>query len=138
MIREESVRIPFRYAPGQAAEQFLTALRDEGRILGCRCPSCRRVLVPPKSFCPRCGDATADFQEVGPGGRLLSWTDVPSRGAFGLVLLDGAHTPMLHRLLGTSGGWSMDSRVQVRFAQERSGSILDIQGFEPEPEGSQT
>lgn len=128
MIREERVLIPFRYAAGETGSRFLMALRDEGRILGACCPACPRVVCPARSFCAACGETTTELVEVGPGGSLLSWTEVPGRGTFGLVRLDGADTAMLHRLLGAA----RSGRVRARFARERRGSILDIEGFEEE------
>lgn len=130
MIREERIQIPFRYASGGAGSRFLSAL-GEGRILGARCPACARVLCPAPPFCPRCGQATSGLVEVGPRGRVVSFTELPGRGAYGLVQLDGADTPLLHRLLGSESRFAVGARVRARFAAQRTGSILDVEGFEP-------
>ncbi len=130
MILEGSVRLPFRYAAGASASAFLTALRDEGRILGCRCTSCRIVLCPPRSHCPRCAQRTDEIVEVGPAGTLVSWTELPGRGTYGLVRPDGADTALAHRLLGAPADLRAGTRVHARFATERSGSIADLAGFE--------
>lgn len=129
MIREGSIRIPFRFAAGGTASAFLQALRDEGRILGARCGPCDRVSAPARPFCPACGDATDELVEVGPEGVVTSWTELPGRGVFGLVRLDGADGATLHRLLGP-GPWVSGQRVCARMASERKGSVLDIEGFE--------
>ncbi|MFQ5525251.1 MAG: Zn-ribbon domain-containing OB-fold protein [Thermoanaerobaculia bacterium] len=135
MIRQGTIQIPFRYAAGEAASRFLETLRDEGRILGTRCPQCRRVLCPARSFCGDCGEATAEWVEVGPFGTVVSWTEVPSCGSYALVRLDGADTGMLHRLLTPGRRPGVGSRVRARFAEQRSGSILDLEGFELAEEG---
>lgn len=131
MIRESAIRIPFRYAAGAAGSRFLAALRDEQRILGARCSACARVLVPLRAFCPSCGGGTLDEIEVGPGGSVQTWTTRADGTAFALILLDGASTGIVHRLLGAAAEVRCGLRVRARFAGERHGGILDIAGFEP-------
>ena len=131
MILEGTIQIPFRYAAGKAGSRFLTALKEEGTILASPCPACGQVFCPARSFCVRCGAELKEMIPVGPEGELLSWTEVRGKGAFGLVRLDGAHSALLHRLLALPAASCAGSRVRARFAAERSGSILDLEGFEP-------
>ena len=127
MIREQGLRLTFCYAAGGPASTFFEAL-GEGRLLGSECSACGRVSCPPPSFCSGCGAATNRLREVGPGGELRSWTEVPGVGVFGRVQLDGGATaPMVHRLIG--GEWSRGDRVRARFAAEPAGGILDLEGF---------
>lgn len=133
MILEGSVRLPFRYAAGRTASASLEALRDEERILASRCSGCGRVACPARSLCPACDGQADELVEVGPEGTLLSWTDVPGRGAYGLVRLDGADTAMLHCLGGPLTGLRAGARVRATFAEERSASILGLAGFEVLP-----
>jgi uncharacterized OB-fold protein len=136
MIREEGLRLTFRYAAGGPASAFLEAVR-EGRLLGAECGECREVTCPPLSHCLRCGAATSEVLDTGPGGELLSWTELPGVATFGRVLLDGASSPMVHRLLGSA--WSRGDRVRARFAAQPAESspatcppepsILDLEGF---------
>lgn len=132
MIREERIQIPFTYAAGEGGSRFLRALREEARMVGTRCPVCHKVFCPARSFCPRCGGAIDEEVEVGPGGTLLLWTEVSGGGVYGLIQLDGADTAILHRLMGSGSEWRAGVRVRARFAEKRSGSILDIERFEPE------
>ena len=134
MIRAEGVRLTFRYAAGDVAGRALLALRDEGRLLGARCPACARVLCPARSFCPGCGEATApDLVPLGPGGALLALTEVPGRGVFALVRPDGADGALVHRLLGLGAApWAAGARVRARLAPVRAGAITDLEGFEAE------
>jgi len=136
MIRESAIRLPFRYAAGAAGSRFLAALRDEQRILGARCTACARVLVPLRAFCPVCGDGTLEEVEVGPGGIVQTWTAKTDGCAFALILLDGASTGIVHRLLGAAAEARCGLRVRARFAAERHGGILDIAGFEPAQGGA--
>lgn len=134
MIAEGRVQIPFRYAAGAPASRFGVALRDERRILGARCVGCERVLCPPGPFCGHCGGAAGAAVEVGPGATLVSWTELPGRGTFALVRLDGADGALVHRLLGESEPW-VGMRLRARFASERHGDIRDIEGFAVEEAG---
>jgi uncharacterized OB-fold protein len=83
------------------AAAFGAAL-TEGRITGHRCPSCRRVYVPPKGYCPICVVPTGpdDLVEVADRGIVTSWTVLTpiqyagqqerSDYALASILLDGA------------------------------------------------
>jgi len=130
MIREGTIQIPFRYAAGKAGSRFLSALRDSGKIMASPCGTCGIVYCPARSFCPRCGGALEDYVEVGPYGTLISWTEVPGRGFFGLVKLDGADMSMLHKIIVPQTRPHLGARVVCRMTFERTGSILDIEGFE--------
>lgn len=150
------VSLQFNYAAGEAASRFLIALRDEKRIYGARCPMCRRVLVPARSFCPRCWAELREWIEVGPTGTLIAFAkstprpsspqrnaDLDDRGFhaqdeegipemdLGLIRLDGADSALVHFVLSSARRTGM--RVTARFAEKRTGSILDIAYFEPTP-----
>ncbi len=131
MILEGTIQIPFRYAAGKAGSRFLTALQEEQTILASPCLACGQVYCPARSFCARCGAELEELIPVGPEGELLSWTEVKGKGAFGLVRLDGATSALLHRLLALPAASGAGIRVRARFATQRSGSILDLEGFEP-------
>jgi uncharacterized OB-fold protein len=134
-----SITIPFSYAAGAAASRFLVALRDERRILGTRCPSCRKVLVPARSFCAGCWEDTRDWIEVGPEGALVSWTTVhlplphlpPPPATLGLLRLDGADTDLLHVIGGAPRGLERGLRLRPVWRETRTGSLLDIAHFAP-------
>ena len=141
MIRSEAIALDFHYAAGRARGAFLRALRDEGRILGSRCRRCDLVWCPSEPFCPHCAGDTEGELPVGPAGELRAWATALGRAGapstvYGLVVLDGADSPILHRLLLTD---ECDLRkrmrvlAQVRPVEERRGSILDIEGFRVQP-----
>lgn len=136
MIREESISIPFRFAAGRAGSLFLASLRDRKQILGSRCPACRRNFAPARPYCPECGAEKLDIVKLGPGGTLLSWTEAPGRGVFGLIRPDGADTAMLHRVIGPFEGLRSGMTLRAVFAAERIGHIADLVGFEPSAGGT--
>ncbi|MDF1602567.1 OB-fold nucleic acid binding domain-containing protein [Nocardioides sp. YIM 152315] len=139
------VTVAFDYtrSTGPVLGRFLTGLRD-GRVIGGR-TSEGKVVVPPPEFDPVTHDPVAEFVEVAPTGTVASWTWVPEPVkdqpfdrpfAFVLVTLDGADVPMLHALdVSSVGEVSTGMRVQVRWAEERVGSITDIACFEPATDG---
>jgi uncharacterized protein len=130
-----------RYTPGVAGEVFFTALRDRAVLLGSRCEECEYTYVPARLFCERCFSELAADVAVGPGGTLVSFTigfvgvegeplDVPV--TLGLVQLDGADAVLLHHILEIDDRpLEIGERVEVvlRPDGERTGSILDIEGF---------
>ncbi|CAG0948032.1 hypothetical protein ANRL1_04847 [Anaerolineae bacterium] len=126
------VNLRFSYAAGEAASRFLIALRDEIKIYGTRCPGCRRVLVPARSFCPRCFVVTSEWIAVGPAGTLIAFAatrDFP----LALVRLDGADTALVHRInAANADALRIGLRVVLVFAETRAGNILDIAYFKPE------
>jgi hypothetical protein len=148
VVRPDAVRrwegefpVRHRYTPGVAGEVFFTALRDRGVLLGSKCEACDYVYVPARLFCERCFAELAADTEVGPNGELVSFTivfegidgeslDRPE--TLGLVRLDGADAVLLHRVLETGDEpIEIGERVEVvvKPEAERTGSILDIEGF---------
>jgi len=135
------VTVAFDYtrSTGPVVGRFLTGLRD-GVVVGGR-TSAGEVVVPPLEYDPDTHEQTTDFVEVASVGTVTSWTWVPEPVAeqpfdrpfaFALVTLDGATRPFLHALDVTSPDQvSTGMRVQVRWAEERTGSITDIACFEP-------
>jgi uncharacterized OB-fold protein len=134
--------VAFRYTPGVGNTAFLEALRDRGVLLGSRCDHCGITVVPARIFCERCFAELTPDVECGPAGTVVSWTvariDVDGRPldppeTFALIRLDGADSAFLHRLLGVDQP-TTDMRVRARIRDERTGSILDVEGFEPAAE----
>lgn len=143
-----AIPVGHRYTPGRAGEVFFTALRDGGVLLGSRCSRCNVVYAPARAFCERCFSELAPDTEVGPGGELTSFTiafvDVDGRPldvpiTYGLVRLDGADTVLLHVVLDVGDEpLEIGRRVEavLRPEGDRTGSILDIEGFRPAGPGS--
>ena len=135
----------YSYAIGKHATTFMSTLRDEGRLLGIECPSCRDVLVPPRPVCGRCGVETGDWVEVGPRGTLTGFTVVeipftdPMTGVkrpvpygFAFVKLAGASTNLYHFLSESRHEkLSVGMEVEAVLKEEREGSLADIIHFRP-------
>jgi uncharacterized OB-fold protein len=131
----------YKRSLGSVLSRFFTGLRDR-RIEGVRTRQ-GKVLFPPAEYDPLTGESTTgDFVEVGPAGVVTSWAWVyeprskhplAKPFAFALIQLDGADTAMLHAVdAGDASKMSTGMRVEVKWAEETSGRILDIACFVPE------
>ena len=69
---ETEVRLPYRLALGATWTRFFEGLKRK-IIYGSRCPKCNRVLVPARSFCPRCFVNIDEWLEVPQEGTLEAW-----------------------------------------------------------------
>ena len=92
------IRLDYTYTPGTAQSRFLRGMK-EGRLLGRRCPSCRKVYLPPRGGCPMCGVEFAEEVHVKDTGTLVTYAVVNVNFAnrkidlpyiSGEVLFDGA------------------------------------------------
>jgi len=145
------VKFPYRYALGGVYGPFARALRDEGRIMGRRCPGCGKVYLPPRPVCGPCFRETDEWVEVGPEGTLETFTVVyfafldpmtgkkrPAPYGYGMVRLDGAGSRFQHFLsVSDYDKLQVGMRMRPVFAEERTGRLSDIIWFEPVEAGSE-
>ncbi len=134
---------PFDWSVGRYGSKFLIALRDHKKILGIKCPSCGRILVPPRRVCGRCFAEMSEWVEVGPQGTLMAFTVLmfsfvdPDTGTerpvpygYGYVRFDGADNTFPHFLDETDyRKIKIGSRVEPVFEEKRKGTLLDIKYF---------
>ncbi|MGW3660459.1 Zn-ribbon domain-containing OB-fold protein [Streptomyces sp. NPDC005151] len=101
-------RLDYTYTPGRAQSAYLNSLSGQ-RIVGERCPSCRKVYVPPRGACPTCGVATAEQVEVGPRGTVTTYCivnikaknlDIEVPYVYAHIALDGADLALHGRISG--------------------------------------
>ncbi|MGW4672993.1 Zn-ribbon domain-containing OB-fold protein [Streptomyces sp. NPDC004324] len=101
-------RLDYVYSPGRAQSAHLQAL-SERRTVGERCPSCRKVYVPPRGACPTCGVATTEQVEVGPRGTVTTYCivnikarnlDIEVPYVYAHIALDGADLALHGRIGG--------------------------------------
>lgn len=144
-FHEQTWDLSYRHALGTTTSAFLQGL-SEGRILGRRCDTCQRLLVPARSFCDRCHVDTGQWFEVGIEGVVEMFT-VVYEGFKGLpeppyalayVTLDGADTALPGYVRGldlsdadaVAERLAIGSRVRTAFADEPTGTVADY-WFEP-------
>ncbi|MFE9017685.1 Zn-ribbon domain-containing OB-fold protein [Streptomyces sp. NPDC007808] len=101
-------RLDYTYSPGRAQSAYINALA-ENRNVGERCPSCRKVYVPPRGACPTCGVATLEQVEVGPHGTVTTFCivnikaknlDIEVPYVYAHIALDGADLALHGRIGG--------------------------------------
>ncbi|MEU4423163.1 OB-fold domain-containing protein [Actinoplanes sp. NPDC024001] len=108
-IMTTPIRLHYRHTTSDEEDRYLRALA-EGRLIGQRCPVCRKVYVPPR-VCPADGVAPDEVVEVADRGTVTTFcvVNVPFAGqrldppyAVAQVLLDGADIPIQHLILGVA------------------------------------
>ena len=143
MAMHSDLAQPFRYAVGRYGSRFLTALRDEGKILGIRCPQCGRVYVPPRQVCGPCFQKMEEFVELNGQGTIENFTVVlfsfidPETGTqrpvpygYALIRMDGAYSRFIHFLEETDmKKIRVGMRVEPVLEEKRTGSLKDIKYF---------
>ncbi len=138
------VRLEYTVSAGKALSRFLAAL-VEGRIVGMRCPSCRKVYVPARGSCPACGVSLTEDVPVKDTGTLCTYciVNVPFEGqtmklpyVYAAVLLDGADIPILHLVDAPASDARMGMRVKAEWAppEARKPSLESIRCFTPSGE----
>ena len=124
---------------GPTLARFFEGLRER-KIVGARTAS-GKVLVPPSPHDPETGEDVAELVDLPDTGVVTTWAWVPKPRpkhplqrpfAWALVRIDGADTAMLHAVdAGEESKMSTGMAVKARWADEPSGSILDLAYFEP-------
>lgn len=142
----------YSYSAGYTLSMFLEGLKN-GKILGRRCTRCGRLMVPPRPYCELCAAPAGEWVEISGIGRIetavVSYISA-KRGRLeepeivGIIRFEtGSQSQadfpgMFHRLCGISpedvmSGRAIGMRVKPKWRAEeqRSGSVLDIECFEP-------
>jgi uncharacterized OB-fold protein len=132
------VEVEYHWSAGVAGSRFFTELRDNGKIMGTKCPECERVLVPPRIFCEECFVDADEWVEVSHQGEILTYAEsyfglqgqrLEEPWYIGIVKLDGADGGLFHRLVAENGEIAIGGRVEAVLAADRKGHILDIEHF---------
>lgn len=115
---------------------FFQALREEGKLMGTRCPSCGSIYCPPRSWCHDCYLDT-EWVEMSGRGELIAYTkgyfatsDLVEEVPFyqGGVLLEGARYPIVCRIKPDDEEKlrpGLPMRVEFKSSEERLGRVTD-------------
>ncbi|MFQ5613763.1 MAG: Zn-ribbon domain-containing OB-fold protein [Anaerolineae bacterium] len=137
------MNLTWRYGTSWYFAEFIRALRDERRLLGLRCPVCRRVYLPPRPVCGNCRVELAEWRQVQDTGVVVAFTIVhlpildpasgeprPTPQAIALIRLDGADTTLNHFLAERDPAkLKIGLRVRAVWRAERTGTLADIVHF---------
>jgi uncharacterized OB-fold protein len=141
------IRLPYELSYGPVWTRFFEGMAEK-KIYGTRCTKCSRILVPARSFCPRCFVDTDEWVEVAQTGTLTAWCYVsyryfgmPTEPPFisALLRLDGTDVDFLHIISGFDLSDFEKARKIVKngmklkavWADEPKGHIMDIRYFKP-------
>jgi uncharacterized OB-fold protein len=134
----------FAWDTGIAIGSYLAGLK-RGEIIGSRCAHCERTVVPPRVFCERCFQPMEEFVKLEDRGTVntfslcyVTWDvkriktpEIPA-----VIEIEGADElhGIMHKL-GEVDPEKIEIGMQVQAvwkpAEEREGSITDIQYFKP-------
>ncbi len=133
----------YNYRVGRPMETYLRGLAEK-KILGVRCPDCKRVLLPPRSACGACATRPDEWVEVQPAGTLEQFTvahvtvekgEIQDRDEpvlLGLIRLDGADSLLTARIEGIPPGECKTGiRVRAVWKETPEGNLDDLDHFEP-------
>jgi len=143
LVMNDAMFTFFQRSMGELSPFFL-ALRDERRILGCKCTRCGIVRIPPfTARCPDCDFAPTELVEVGDVGTMLSTPPITyfANSLFqqqvpfgrGRIVLKGADTAMSINVYTTKGILvpgiiNKGTEMKMVFRDNRVGEITDIFG----------
>ena len=133
------IKVPYKHTAGAYVEKFLTEIGQNRKIMGVKCPKCKKVSVPPKMVCFECFEKMEEWVEVGNQGTLKGFTVVTYKTdvmpmeppfAYGIIRLDGADTDIVH-IINESDPKKLKEgmRVEASFYKKPRKRILDIEYF---------
>jgi uncharacterized OB-fold protein len=141
LVANDAMFTFYQRTKGELSPYFI-ALRDEKRILGCRCTRCGLVRVPPfLTHCPDCEFAATELMEVEQVGVMNSTPPITyfATSLFqrmapfgrGRVILNGADTALSVNVYTTTGILvpgliTKGAEVKVVFRDDRIGESTDI------------
>ena len=141
LIANDAMYTFYQRTKGEFSDFFL-AMRDDKKILGCKCPKCGLVRCPPfLTHCPDCDFAATKTVEVGQVGKMLCTPPITyfANSLFlkmapygrGRVVLEGADTALAVNVYTTTGILApgiikKGTEVKVIFRDDRVGEISDI------------
>ena len=129
------IRLPYELSYGPVWTRFFEGMAEK-KLYGTKCEKCGRILVPARSFCPRCFVDTTEWVEVAQEGTLTAWsyvnyryfgmpTEPPFIGA--LLRLDGTDVDFV-RSARSPGNAAFSSTPTPSRVSERFPSRLRISG----------
>jgi uncharacterized OB-fold protein len=145
-----TMKLDYQHAYGHFYGTLFDGVKNDRRIRGVRCPSCRSVLVPPRAYCDACFVPTGEWIDVPDTGVVQACSvvhiefmgqRVPPPYVYAEVVLDGTATRLIHTVGGLSaehareGGVRPGSRVQAVWSDRTTGSLSDIEYFRVVGEG---
>ena len=109
--------------------------------MGIKCPTCKKVYVPPRTHCPTCFARMSEWVKLSGKGTLETYTIVryaralyAQRASLRLRRYQAGwrHTGIVHLIGGVDlNKIKVGMKMEPVFKEKREGSILDIDYFKP-------
>lgn len=133
----------YNYRIGPYMTRYLEGFKER-KILGSRCPGCRKIAVPPRKYCGVCNKVMEEFVELPQEGTLENFTVghvVLEKGALkpaeapyllGLIRLDENASLLLARVEGLEPAEARQGlRVKAVWKDQVEGDYGDLDHFAP-------
>lgn len=141
------LRLDYEHAYGPYYGMLFDGLATSRRIQGSRCPSCERVLVPPREYCDVCYVRTGEWVDVPDTGTIKAFSIIHLEFVgqtreppyvYAEIVLDGSATRLIHAVGGVDAEEAKE-RLQIgmkvkavwKEGTDPVGSLEDISHFEP-------
>lgn len=141
------LRLDYDHAYGPYYGMLFDGIATSRRIQGVRCPSCERVLVPPRECCDVCYVRTGEWVDVADTGVIKAFSIIHMEFVgqvreppyvYAEIVLDGSATRLIH----TIGGIDVEEakerlrigtkvRAVWKETDRPTGTLEDIDHFEP-------
>ena len=144
VVNKGFVRADFSFWVGQYMDKFYDAFENK-KIIGNKCPKCRKVFVPPRKICGGCNETIIidkNWVELPNTGTLLNYTltyyRVSDRAGrktknlqiVGMIQIDGSDTAIIYRLLNIEPEeLVIGMKVKIEWEEKPKGNPSDIKGF---------
>jgi len=114
------IRLEYNYTPGLASSRYLRSIAQR-RIVGQRCPSCKKVYVPPRGTCPTCAVPTEEEVELEHKGTITTfcivnlpfYKEIEPPYVAASILLDGADIALFHLIQEVPEGRDVTMGMRV-------------------------
>ncbi|WP_214104739.1 Zn-ribbon domain-containing OB-fold protein [Acrocarpospora catenulata] len=140
--------LTYHHAYGPYYGRMFDELGSFSRLMGSRCSSCHRVLLPARAICDVCFARTDQFDEVSDTGVLQAFSVIHMEFVgqtrkppyvYAEIVLDGSSTRLIHTVAGdfdladAASTLSIGMKVKAVWKpeSERVGTLEDIAYFEP-------
>jgi uncharacterized OB-fold protein len=140
-IYKGRIKVPYEHTAGAYVEKFITDIGKNHKIMGVRCPKCKKIYVPPKMVCFKCFEKMEEWVEVKNQGTVKGFTVVTHSTpvmpldppfAYAIINLDGVDTDIVHIIKEKDPQkLKIGMRVEAVFKENPRKRITDIDYFKP-------
>jgi len=143
LVASFNAHFPYDYSAGRYAGYFFQELKERKKIMGIRCPKCRKIFLPPRPACGYCFVPNTEWVDLGDEGTLWGFTIVqfpfldpltgenrPIPYGYGFIEMRGAATRLQHFVTASDlSKLRIGMGMRAVFREKRKGNLADIRYF---------